>query len=616
MVSGVTISGAVSGLDTAGIIDQLVAVQRNQQTILSTQQSAVQKRADAYASLTTSLSSLGTLVTDLAKTSAWTGSTATSSSSSVTASATGTTSAGITFDVKTLARAHSLISVGSASSTDAVVAAGGTLTLTRHDGTTAGIDVGGGSLSEVVSAINGSGNGLYAAAVKTTEGYRLQVTSATTGEESSFSLSGFTGFTSDTLADLTVGTDAKILVGDPESTEFYYATSSTNTFGDLVPGLSFTVSKVEDDVTVTSKIDGSTVADKITSMVSSANSILADIASKSSYDLKTKTGGVFSGQSVVRTLQQNILTTVSGSGAPGVHLSRDGKLTFDREEFLTAFTADPAAVAKKFGSDSTFTGGAGVTDTSVTVTNALKTSRAGTYDVTVTQAATAEKWKVTPVLGNTVVLERGDSSITYTLAAADLNVAATDLGALLSAEGLGITVSVDGSDLVFTADGVGSGSAFTTTLNGAAGTLVTAGADIAGTIDGLAGTGLGTILSLPSGASGAAGLSLNISTTAADLTASGGAIGSVTYSPGLAQRLATLVNDATASSTGALTTAKDTANSEVKRFQTAIDAWDARLTSYRQSLTTQFTAMETALAKLKSTTSALSGLITNQSDDG
>ncbi len=49
----------------------------------------------------------------------------------------------------------------------------------------------------------------------------------------------------------------------------------------------------------------------------------------------------------------------------------------------------------------------------------------------------------------------------------------------------------------------------------------------------------------------------------------------------------------------------------MKSLQDDIDAWDTRLADYRASLTTQFTAMETALATLKSQTSALSGLSTS-----
>ena len=58
-----SISGAVSGLDTQSIINSLVSVQANQQTLLQTQQSTAQKRLDAYTSLITSLNSLAAQAT-------------------------------------------------------------------------------------------------------------------------------------------------------------------------------------------------------------------------------------------------------------------------------------------------------------------------------------------------------------------------------------------------------------------------------------------------------------------------------------------------------------------------------------------------------------------------
>ena len=49
----------------------------------------------------------------------------------------------------------------------------------------------------------------------------------------------------------------------------------------------------------------------------------------------------------------------------------------------------------------------------------------------------------------------------------------------------------------------------------------------------------------------------------------------------------------------------------MKTLQAQIDDWDTRLADYRAQLTTQFTAMETALAALKSQTSSLAGLSTS-----
>ena len=65
-MSNMTISGAISGLDTATIINQLVSLQANQQTLLKNQRSSEQKAADALGSLSKALSSVGSLATGAA----------------------------------------------------------------------------------------------------------------------------------------------------------------------------------------------------------------------------------------------------------------------------------------------------------------------------------------------------------------------------------------------------------------------------------------------------------------------------------------------------------------------------------------------------------------------
>jgi len=610
-----TISGAVSGLDTASIINSLVAVQTNQQTLLRQQQSAVQQRSDAYAALTTSLGSLSSMASDLSKTSSWVGATATSSSTNVSVTASGLQSAALTFDVTAVASAHTLVSADSLASTSAQ-AASGPLTLTRSDGTTASIGVGSGSLADVISGINSAGVGLGAAAVQTGPGtYRLQIASTATGSASAFTLAGLDGFGSMNV--LTTGADATLHLGGTSSAA-YDVTSATNTFSTLVPGLNFTVSKPETGVTVASTVDGGAVADKVNALVTTANNILSSISAKTAYDAANKTAGPLSGDSSVRSLQQNILSIVSSAGAAGVDVTRDGALTFNRQKFLDAFQADPAKVASAFGVKSSFTAAAGVSATSATVSSSLPSSRPGTYAVQVDTAPVRESWQIDPggadLSGSTLQLTRGSASVSYAVPTGQsLADTAAAFNAVASGAKFGVTARVVGSALQFDADKAGASSAFTATLDGTAGAQLAEGTDVKGSIDGQAAVGVGGVLSLPSGTGGAVGLSVAVTTSPDDVAATGGAIGSITYSPGLAQRLVTLVNLATDTRTGSLSTATSGAAAQIKRYQESIDAWDTRLSTYRASLTTQFTAMETALSALKTQASAISSLVGSSS---
>lgn len=615
-MSNASISGAISGLDTVALVNQLMTVEGQAQTTIKTRQTAAQKAADTYTTLITSLKSLATQSAAIAKTSAWSGSTATSSSTSVTATTTGNATGTLTFDVTAVAAAHTLVSAADspAASTGSVIS-GGTLTVKDGLGVDKGtIDVGGGTLAEVVAGINGSSLGLRAAAVQTAPGeYRLQVTSATAGAKSAFTLAGLTGFSG--MSVLTAGADAKLTIGTDPLTK-YSVTSASNTFANLVPGLSLTVSKVETGVTVDAKLDGTAIATQIGSMVTATNAALTSLAASTAYDFTAKTGGALYGDGSIRALQQQILGAVGGSGAPGIQLTRDGKLTFDSSVFLKAFQADPTSTAAAFGAKSSFSPNTGVLGKAAMLLSNDKT-RAGAYEVTVTTNAAKEAWSLataSPPDGQAIALTQGALSMSYTAEVGKtLAYTVAQINTRAAAAGIGVTASVNGTSIDFTANTAGAGAAFTATLNAVAGTKTVAGRDMVGTIDGEEATGVGNILTLNSATSRANGLSLSVDVSNADISLFGGNIGDVTYTPGLAQKLSTLLNDVTDKSTGSLAQAQQGRVDDVKDFQTQIDAWDIRLAARRTTLTRQFTAMETALSKLKSSSSAITNLLASSS---
>jgi flagellar hook-associated protein 2 len=606
-MSNISISGAISGIDTASLINQLMTVESQSQTTIKTRQTAAQKAADTYTTLITSLKSLATQSAALAKTSTWQGSSVTSSSSSVTATTTGNTTATLTFDVTAVAAAHTLVTDGTVASTGSVIA--GDLTVKDSLGATKGvIDVGNGTLAEVVAGINGSTMGLRAAAVQTAPGeYRLQVTSATSGLASEFTLEGLTDLG---LNVLTAGKDAKLTIGSGPAQ--YTVTSATNTFAALVPGLSLTVSKMEANVTIDAKVDGTAVATQISSMVDATNAALTSLAKATAYDFTAKEGAALYGDNSIRGLQQQILSSVGGANAPGVQLTRDGKLTFDKDVFLKAFVANPTTTAAAYGATSSFSPNTGVLGKAALV-NSTTSTREGTYAVAVSVAAAKEKWQTLGTLaGKVLVVNQGSLTASYTVGALETAAdAAAAINTRASAAGISTTatVALDGVSLDFTANAAGTAAAFSITLGGVAGTKVTAGLDLVGTIDGEEATSLGNILTLNNPASRANGLSLAVDVSAADVLVSSGGVGDITYTPGLAQRLSTLLNDVTDKTTGALSRAQQSRVDDVKSFQDQIDAWDIRLAARRVTLTRQFTAMETALASLKSSSSAITNLL-------
>ncbi|MGY1843051.1 flagellar filament capping protein FliD [Modestobacter sp. SYSU DS0875] len=332
-------TGLISGIDYSTMITQLMQVEANPQTLLKQQLSATQADAAAYRAVNTRFDALRTAAAALTADTAWTTTKASSSDTSVTASASaGAATGSLSFTVTSLAATHAVYSNGSWATADTALNASGPTTLTIG-----GVDVtltAGKTVNDAVKAINDSTAGVTAVAVNTGDGVRLQLTSKTSGAGGVFTVSGDVP-----VSTLTTGTDAKLRVGD--ATTGYDVTSSTNTFTDVLPGTTFTVSKKDAAATVTVAKDPDATATKVQSLVDAANSLLSAV---SSYTDAESTSAVLKGDSTLRGLSTQILDIVSravggkSASTVGIELTRDGQLTFDKAVFTKALSSDPAAV--------------------------------------------------------------------------------------------------------------------------------------------------------------------------------------------------------------------------------------------------------------------------------
>lgn len=356
-----SISGLVSGLDTATIINQLITLEAAPQTRLKKQLTTETSVKTALQTLNTQVAALATQAKELAKPGAWQALTVTSSSTAVAASATATTgsagsgnvSAGsFSFTVDQVASAHRLTFVSTAARTDTVVPSGTTVQLTVG-GETKTLDTSDGTLAGLANALNGAGTGVQAATVKLDDGsYRLVVTAASTGSAAAFTLTDADG--GDLLGGATVtqGRNAQITMGSDT------ISSASNTFTDVLPGLTFTVSApaVGTTVDLTSTRDGASTRDKVKTLVDSTNALLSRIDA-----LSAKTGssaGVLARESSVRDLRNAVLESIyPGDGSSmagfGIQLDRFGKLQFDAAAFDKAYAADPVATQGAFTTGTT-----------------------------------------------------------------------------------------------------------------------------------------------------------------------------------------------------------------------------------------------------------------------
>ncbi|MBO9521602.1 MAG: flagellar filament capping protein FliD [Nocardioidaceae bacterium] len=353
MAGTTSVGGLVSGLDTATIISQLMQVEAQTQTRIKTQLSTAQSTLTSVKDLNAKLASLTTSAADLAKTTSWNPVTVTSSSTLVSVTPGSNAVAGpLTFTVGHTALAHRLSFTSTAALTDVVTTGSTKVRLDRLDGTSVDLDTGDGTLRGLVAALNASGTGVKASTVRLDDGtYRLQVTSATTGAASDFTLTNLDGSALLGGAGVTAGRDAEITVG----TDVLH--SATNTFAGVANGLSITLKpSVPDGTVVDLDVVGDTagMAAKVKGLVDAVNDALSKIDALSSYNTTTKTAGPLAGDAAVRAVRNALLNTVyptdgTSLASAGVQLDRYGKLTFDADKFTAAYAADPSAVAAQLG---------------------------------------------------------------------------------------------------------------------------------------------------------------------------------------------------------------------------------------------------------------------------
>jgi flagellar hook-associated protein 2 len=356
VASNASISGLVSGLDSATIIDQLMQLEAGPQTRLKARVSTEQVRISALQSINSKTAALATKAAELAKPATWSAVTGTSSNASIgLTTESGASPTRLQVTVTSVARTHQLGFTAPAALTDRVSGASNLVVLDRFDGHPVQLDTGDGTLQGLVNAINDPAHetGLRATAISTTGGYRLLVESTATGAAQDFDLTALDG--SPLLGGATVqaGKDAALDLGLGIT-----VSSTTNTFAGTVPGLTMTLAPdtaVGAVSTIEVKRGSDTLKNAVSGLVSAMNTILAEVDSDTAYNTTNKTAGVLAGDSAVRSLRTSLIGTVfsasdSAMAKYGISTTRDGKLVFDSTAFAAAYAADPEGVAARFTS--------------------------------------------------------------------------------------------------------------------------------------------------------------------------------------------------------------------------------------------------------------------------
>ena len=518
---------------------------------------------------------------------------------------------------------------------------GSTFTSNGTGAKTITIDSSNNSLAGIRDAINNADIGVTATIVNDggSSPYRLVLTSNSTGASSAMKISVSNGSdgNSTALSNLLTfdpgGTQKMTQTMEAQDAELEVdgisVTSSSNTVEDAISGVTLDLLATNSGSTTKVTVDADTesITTAVNSFVSSYNSLVTTLKQYTAYDASTKTAAALMGDSTIRSIQtqlRNLLNTpVANNGSfsmlsqIGVTLQKDGSMAVDSSKLSSALENNFNDVAALFSATGS------TTDSLASYTSATSKTLAGTYAVNVTQLATQGSTTASAAAGLTISEGVNDTlqvtlngvSATIILAAGTYD-SADDLAAEIQSKingasafsSAGATVTVQASSdgtLSMTSSTYGSASNISITggngqdnLGFGATATVTAGKNVAGTINGVAAIGNGQYLK---GAVGddSEGLLVEIS---------GGAIGdrgTVTYSQGYACTLSDYAESLLDSESGIIAQRTDGLTSKINKLEDEESSMSARLALIEKRYRAQFTSLESALANMKTTSDYL-----------
>lgn len=355
-------SGLATGIDSAALIDSLVAIERLPINRLENKQLDIGSISKRLSAISTRLGELQGVAEKLADPTAILVSKATSADESkVKVTAQDGASIG-TYDIEVtqLARAERTYSDTFADTTSTGLFGTGTLSITVGTDTAVDVTVDASSTLEgVADAINASSADVTAGVVFDGVTYRLQVASNETGTSRavSFTETGTTLGLDDPANEFVSAQDAQFEV------DTITMTRSTNSFSDAIPGVTIDLMGVTGAGVTTAfgvERDEEAFADLAQEFVDAYNDISSAISAEFVYTGVARTGDSLSGDTMLRGLQSKLssiaVTPVAGMpdatnrlAAIGISMTQGGRLEMERDDLISAVKDNAAGIAELFG---------------------------------------------------------------------------------------------------------------------------------------------------------------------------------------------------------------------------------------------------------------------------
>jgi flagellar hook-associated protein 2 len=645
-----TISGPTqSAIDVAGIVSQLMSVEKRPLMKLAQKEAGIQSKMSAFGSIKGALTSFREAFARLNNLSTYQSVKASSSDEAqVKVSAGANAPSGAhAVRITELASAHAVASAAYASR-DAVVGAG---TLTFQKGSvvsaafspnaafaakTVAISAAQNTLAGIRDAVNGAKIGVAASIVNDGTGSRL-VFSSTDGAANSLkvSVSDVDGSHTDNAGLSALAYDPLSAMGSGKNlTEMRPAkdavaiidgiivTSASNVITTAIDGITFTALAISPAAArISVEADNAGIKEGVEAFVKSYNELITNIKELTSFNATTKQAGPLNGDATMRALQSElrsfITTKLAGSGPLqslndlGIAFDKAGVLTLDGAKLQKHLENDRTAIAQLFARSGH------ASDNRISFVKAGANTNTGNYEIAITQAPAQgtlvgnqdAQLTFTTGVNNMlqVTIDGVQASITLpTGTYGSIAELAADLqsringNATLGAAGIGVAVTASAGRLTMTSNRYGAAS--TVGISGDGGMalfgntpVATSGVDVAGTIGEVAANGNGQVLT---GAGKATGIELKVNATNV------GALGTVRYFEGITAKLDARVAEIVGPK-GWIKARTDGYETSSKAVNQQMTEFNLRLVKLEERYRRQYSALDATLAKMSSTSAYL-----------
>ena len=346
---GISVDGISTGLNTSQLISELSAAYSRPKTLIENKITDYNQLKSDYGTLATKLTAAQTAMEALQgsdKLRSFSSSYSNTDAFDVTLD--GDSIPG-TYNVEVVQTAKSAVAMSNAIASPSTSLTGTATSISfSYGGTphTVSIDAGS-TLNDVVSSINSNVSGVTAYVMNTGSDYRLIIQGKNTGASNAISSLDLTnlGMSEDTANSISAE-NAQIKVNG------IAIESATNTFLDPIQGMTITAKQSTSStaVPVTVNLDTTSISNKVKAFVDAYNEAVNFVNARDDYNEDNNTIGSFTGESSVRNILSNLRmamgskytgvgnTSLDSTSQMGFKTNKDGTLSFNSSEFITAYT--------------------------------------------------------------------------------------------------------------------------------------------------------------------------------------------------------------------------------------------------------------------------------------